>query len=127
MKKVLTALFMTIMLVTSLSVSAKEVISASDKTFATEIKEGYALVDFWAEWCGPCRAFAPTFESLSQDFSGKVKFIKVNVDYACQTANIYQIRAIPTLILFKDAKVVKKWVGGMSKEDLKSQLSDIIK
>ena len=72
-------LFIAAMLMISSSLSAKNVIEASDKTFATEIESGYAIVDFWAQWCGPCRAFAPTFEALSDEFAGKVKFVKVNV------------------------------------------------
>ena len=67
--------------------------------------------DFWAVWCGPCRAFAPTFEELSDEYTDLVKFVKVNVDYAPKTAQSYQIKSIPTLILFKDGKQVEKWVG----------------
>ena len=104
MKNILSALFLTIMLSASLSVSAKNVVEANDKTFATEIENGYAIVDFWAVWCGPCRAFAPVFEELSDEYKDLVKFVKVNVDYAPQTAQSYQIKSIPTLILFKDGK-----------------------
>lgn len=127
MKNILSALFLTIMLSASLSVSAKNVVEANDKTFATEIENGYAIVDFWAVWCGPCRAFAPVFEELSDEYKDLVKFVKVNVDYAPQTAQSYQIKSIPTLILFKDGKQVEKWIGGRSKADLKAIIDAAIK
>ena len=127
MKNILSALFLTIMLSASLSVSAKNVVEANDKTFATEIENGYAIVDFWAVWCGPCRAFAPVFEELSDEYKDLVKFVKVNVDYAPQTAQLYQIKSIPTLILFKDGKQVEKWIGGRSKADLKAIIDAAIK
>ena len=127
MKNILSALFLTIMLGASLSVSAKNVVEANDKTFATEIESGYAIVDFWAVWCGPCRAFAPVFEELSDEYTDLVKFVKVNVDYAPQTAQSYQIKSIPTLILFKDGKQVEKWIGGRSKADLKAIIDAAIK
>ena len=127
MKNILSALFLTIMLSASLSVSAKNVVEANDKTFATEIENGYAIVDFWAVWCGPCRAFAPVFEELSDEYKDLVKFVKINVDYAPQTAQSYQIKSIPTLILFKDGKQVEKWIGGRSKADLKAIIDAAIK
>ena len=83
--------------------------------------------DFWAVWCGPCRAFAPVFEELSDEYKDLVKFVKVNVDYAPQTAQSYQIKSIPTLILFKDGKQVEKWIGGRSKADLKAIIDAAIK
>ncbi len=127
MRNILSALFLTIMLGASLSLSAKNVVEANDKTFATEIESGYSIVDFWAVWCGPCRAFAPVFEELSDEFKGEVKFIKVNVDNATQIAQKYQIRSIPTLILFKDGEQVQKWIGGRPKETLRTMIKESIK
>lgn len=127
MRNILSALFLTIMLGASLSLSAKNVVEANDKTFATEIESGYSIVDFWAVWCGPCRAFAPIFEELSDEFKGEVKFIKVNVDNATQIAQKYQIRSIPTLILFKDGEEVQKWIGGRPKETLRTMIKESIK
>ena len=127
MRNILSALFLTIMLGASLSLSAKNVVEANDKTFATEIESGYSIVDFWAVWCGPCRAFAPIFEELSGEFKGEVKFIKVNVDNATQIAQKYQIRSIPTLILFKDGEEVQKWIGGRPKETLRTMIKESIK
>ena len=127
MKKILFLFVVTIMSMTTMSLSAKEITQATDGTFATEIKEGYVLVDFWATWCPPCRALAPIFAELSQEFAGEVKFVKLDVDRAPKTASLYGIRSIPTLILFKDGKQNEKWIGGRSKEDLRILIKGAIK
>jgi thioredoxin 1 len=69
------------------------------------------LVDFWASWCGPCKALTPIFEQLSQQYEGKVKFVKVNVDECPDIAGSYRIMNIPTVLLFKDGQVVEKLIG----------------
>lgn len=69
------------------------------------------LVDFWAAWCGPCRALAPIFEQLSSQFDGKAKFVKVNVDECADIAGTYRIMNIPTMLLFKDGEVAEKLIG----------------
>ncbi len=127
MKKILLLFVVTIISMTTMSLSAKEITQATDETFASEIKEGYVLVDFWATWCPPCRALAPIFAELSQEFSGEVKFVKLDVDRAGKTATQYGIRSIPTLILFKDGKQIEKWIGGRSKEDLRILIKGAIK
>ena len=127
MKKILLLFVVTIISMTTMSLSAKEITQATDETFASEIKEGYVLVDFWATWCPPCRALAPIFAELSQEFSGEVKFVKLEVDRAGKTATQYGIRSIPTLILFKDGKQIEKWIGGRSKEDLRILIKGAIK
>ncbi|MDD4348231.1 MAG: thioredoxin [Opitutales bacterium] len=79
------------------------------------------LVDFWAPWCGPCKMIAPILEELATEANGKIKICKVNVDNNSQLANRFQIRAIPTLLLFRDGKVETQIVGMTSKEDLKKK------
>jgi thioredoxin 1 len=85
----------------------------SDDSFKTDVLESElpVLVDFWAVWCGPCRAIAPHLEALAEDLEGKVRVVKLNVDENQQTAMGYQIRSIPTLLLFKQGDVVDRITG----------------
>lgn len=80
------------------------------------------LVDFWAEWCAPCRAIAPILEELAREYAGKLKVVRLNVDLHPLPASAYHVRSIPTLILFKDGVPVDSWVGAMPKATLKSYL-----
>lgn len=80
------------------------------------------LVDFWAEWCGPCRQMSPTIDLIAQEYSGRVKVGKLNVDHNGQTAMRYNIRGIPTLLLFKGGKVVDQRVGAMGKSEVQKML-----
>jgi len=81
------------------------------------------LVDFWAPWCGPCKAIAPILEELSTELSESVKIGKVNVDNNSELASQYEVRAIPTIKIFKDGEVADTVVGLSSKEDLTNRLS----
>ena len=93
------------------------IIHVNDDTFNNEINDENVLVDFYADWCGPCRMLAPILEDLSQD-RDNVKIVKVNVDEAPETAKHYGIMSIPTLIHFKNGKMLSKKVGLCSKDDL---------
>jgi thioredoxin 1 len=85
----------------------------TDSNFATEVleKEGVAVLDFWAEWCGPCRMIAPIIEELSKQYNGKALIGKVNVDHNPDITVKYGIRSIPTILVFKNGEVVNRHVG----------------
>ncbi|MCH8914341.1 MAG: thioredoxin [Thaumarchaeota archaeon] len=80
------------------------------------------FVDFWAEWCGPCRMVSPVVEELANDYDGKVKFVKVNVDEANELASKYNVFSIPTLIILNKGKIVSQQVGAASKESYKNMI-----
>lgn len=103
---------------------ANNVIELNDQTFETQVgpASGLTLVDFWAPWCGPCRAVAPVIEQLAGEYAGKVKFAKLNVDDAQQTAARFGIRSIPTIGLFKDGEPVDGVVGAVPKQHLAKML-----
>ena len=92
----------------------------SDKTFETDVlqSEQPVLVDFWAEWCGPCRMIAPTVEALAEKYQGRARVVKMNVDENNQTPQRYGIRGIPTLILFKGGKEEDRIVGAADRETI---------
>lgn len=84
------------------------------------------LVDFWAPWCGPCRMLAPIIEQVADEFAGKAKVCKLNTDQARDTAVEFGISAIPTVILFKDGQIQKKWVGLTGKKDISEAINKVL-
>ena len=104
------------------------VLSVTGENFDQEVsKSGLpVLVDFWAEWCGPCRMVSPIVDQIAEELEGKLKVVKVNVDDAQDLASRYQIMSIPTLILFKGGEPVEQMVGAVSKEQLISKIKSKI-
>ena len=100
----------------------------TDATFESEVLKASTpvLVDFWAPWCGPCRMVAPVVEELSDEYAGKVKFVKLNTDDNVRTASQYGIRSIPTLLVFKDGQPVGQIIGFRPKGDLKKRLDAVL-
>ena len=84
------------------------------------------FVDFWAEWCGPCRMVGPVVDELSGEYEGKVKFVKVNVDKAGEIASKYNVFSIPTMILFNKGEIVKQQVGAASKDSLQKIIDSVL-
>jgi len=107
---------------------AGNVLQVTDDTFDAEVlkSETPVLVDFWASWCGPCRAIAPVVEELSEQYAGKIKVAKLNVDESPKTPGQYGIRAIPTLIMFKGGQVADQITGAVSKSHIEQALQKLL-
>ncbi len=92
--------------------------AVTDASFETDVKNGLVLVDFWAEWCGPCRAIAPKLEEIAQEMGSQVKILKLDVDNNQQSAARFGIRSIPTMILFKNGQPVDQVMGNLPKDNI---------
>jgi thioredoxin len=106
----------------------KDMIELNDANFDTEViaSQNPVLVDFWAEWCGPCRAITPIVEEIAGQYAGRLKVGKVNVDYAAGTATKFGIRSIPSLLFFKDGKVVDTIIGAVPKGEILRKLDKVL-
>lgn len=103
---------------------AGKYVTLTDANFKQEVLESSepVLVDFWAAWCGPCRVIAPAIEELASDFEGRARIGKLDVDHNPQTAMQYGVRSIPTLLFFKDGRVVDQLVGAVPKKVMSDKL-----
>lgn len=101
-------------------------LAVTDTTFEDEIEkhDGLAVVDFWATWCGPCRAIAPMLEQLAVEYVGKAKVAKLDVDTNQKTAMRFNVRSIPTILFFKNGKLVDSVVGAVPKANLASKFQE---
>lgn len=106
----------------------KNLLQITDESFESDIlqNETPSLVDFWAAWCGPCRAIAPVIEELADQYEGKVCIAKMNVDENPKTPGKYGIRAIPTLIIFKNGEVAEQITGAVSKSHIEEAIKKVI-
>ena len=101
------------------------VLNVTNNDFETEVLKSDlpVLVDFWADWCGPCRMVGPIVDEIAEELAGKIKVVKVNVDEAQDLAGDYQVMSIPTLIIFKGGELVDQVVGALSKEQLLEKIN----
>ena len=101
-----------------------KIVHVSDEAFESDVlnADQPVLVDYWAEWCGPCKMIAPVLEEIAEEYAGKVKIAKLNIDENPQTPQKFNIRSIPTLLLFNGGSVAAQQVGAVNKAQLKSFL-----
>jgi thioredoxin 1 len=101
------------------------IVPVTDANFEQEVEkhDGLAIVDFWATWCGPCRMIAPILDQLATDYAGKVKVTKLDVDANIKTSSRFNVRSIPTLLFFKDGRVVDQIIGAVQRPVIEGKLA----
>ena len=105
-----------------------KVMEVSDGSFEKDVLQASVpvLVDFWAPWCGPCKAIAPIIDELASQYGEKLKVVKVNVDYNKEAASRYNVRGIPNLIIFKNGSLQEQIVGAVAKQDLVDAINRVV-
>jgi thioredoxin 1 len=108
--------------------AAPNIVNLTQDNFTTEVIQSTVpvLVDFWAEWCGPCKMIAPVLDELANEYTGRVKIGKVNLDDQQALASQFRVTAIPTLLFFKQGQVAEQMVGARGKRDLKASLDRLL-
>jgi thioredoxin 1 len=108
--------------------ASENVLQVSDGNFDSEVLQSSqpVLVDFWASWCGPCKAIAPVIDALAEQYAGQVRIAELNVDENPATPGKYGVRGIPTLILFKDGQIVDQLVGAVPRQQLENLLQKVL-
>lgn len=108
--------------------ASANIVTLTESNFAEEVTQSLTpvLVDFWAEWCGPCKMIAPILDEIASEYDGKLKIGKVNIDEQQTLAAQHGIRAVPTLLLFKDGEVADQIIGLKSKRDLKANVDRVV-
>ncbi len=108
--------------------ASPNLVTITDANFEAEVTNSSSpvLVDFWAEWCGPCKMIAPVLEEIAEEYDGKLRIVKLNVDDNPQTARRFDVMSIPTLILFQDGQPKKRMVGAKGKNALLADLAEFV-
>lgn len=122
MNKILIAMLVFVISLSTYAKDEKDYIVLTDDNFKKEVLESDipVIVDFWAEWCGPCKVLGPTIEKMATEYKGKIKVGKVNVDNYKKLAIMYKVRSIPYVATFKEGKVVDSFVGSIPEKDVKA-------
>ena len=104
--------------------ASEKVVHLTDDSFDEQTGSGYVMIDFWAEWCGPCKAIGPALEEIADSHAGQITIAKLNIDENPETPQAYNVRGIPTLLIFKSGEMVAEKIGAMPKSALEQWVAD---